>query len=213
EGLRRAEDGLSNLSTVKRICALLGNQSQCLCQIMVLENFPQGRRLIVVQKHTTAFSVPKQILDRKSTRLNSSHVAISYAVFCSHRPPPASPLFPYTTLFRSRGSATCGGWLEQSLHGKKNLRLVGQSVAVPLPDHGSGKFPPRPEAYRCAETHDGFQRPEANLRRNLPSTRESIPGRGIPRRHRKLQSEKYPSRGDVQSVRAMCSSPQPRRAQ
>ena len=30
---------------------------------MVLENFPQGRRLIVVQKHTTAFSVPKQIFD------------------------------------------------------------------------------------------------------------------------------------------------------
>src|SRR5690625_1334329 len=67
--------------------------------------------------------------DRKSTRLNSSHVAISYAVFClkkknnvdseapivSHHPfdpsilpiltrlPPRSTLFPYTTLFRSVG--------------------------------------------------------------------------------------------------------------
>src|SRR5690606_39230135 len=42
-------------------------------------------------------------LDRKSTRLNSSHVKISYAVFCLKilRPPPRSPLFPYTTLFRS----------------------------------------------------------------------------------------------------------------
>src|SRR5207253_2658186 len=39
--------------------------------------------------------------DRKSTRLNSSHVAISYAVFCLTRPPPRSTLFPYTTLFRS----------------------------------------------------------------------------------------------------------------
>src|SRR5437762_2847635 len=38
-------------------------------------------------------------LDRKSTRLNSSHRCISYAVFC---PPPTPPLFPYTTLFRSR---------------------------------------------------------------------------------------------------------------
>src|SRR5436309_292224 len=39
--------------------------------------------------------------DRKSTRLNSSHVKISYAVFClySH---PRSPPFPYTTLFRSK---------------------------------------------------------------------------------------------------------------
>src|SRR5690242_9601786 len=55
--------------------------------------------------------------DRKSTRLNSSHMSISYAVFClkkktiwitslvvyvpAIRPPPRSTLFPYTTLFRS----------------------------------------------------------------------------------------------------------------
>src|SRR5690349_7804399 len=68
--------------------------------------------------------------DRKSTRLNSSHVEISYAVFCLKkknklliysvrqmslsysslcvvlfylriRQPPRSTLFPYTTLFRS----------------------------------------------------------------------------------------------------------------
>ena len=46
-------------------------------------------------------------LDRKSTRLNSSHHRISYAVFCLKkiflmiRRPPRSTLFPYTTLFRS----------------------------------------------------------------------------------------------------------------
>src|SRR5262245_35900768 len=39
--------------------------------------------------------------DRKSTRLNSSHLGISYAVFCLPRRPPRSTLFPYTTLFRS----------------------------------------------------------------------------------------------------------------
>src|SRR5437870_5148204 len=61
--------------------------------------------------------------DRKSTRLNSSHVAISYAVFCLKKKkkqtlrttpvcpytffflmiqrPPRPTLFPYTTLFRS----------------------------------------------------------------------------------------------------------------
>src|SRR5688500_13236673 len=39
--------------------------------------------------------------DRKSTRLNSSHLVISYAVFCFSRPPPSSTLLPYTTLFRS----------------------------------------------------------------------------------------------------------------
>src|SRR5947207_1542043 len=39
--------------------------------------------------------------DRKSTRLNSSHTVISYAVFCLLRRPPTPTLFPYTTLFRS----------------------------------------------------------------------------------------------------------------
>src|SRR5438034_1241889 len=60
-------------------------------------------------------------LDRKSTRLNSSHTVISYAVFCLKKKkkntqqisynlllilqiptPPRTTLFPYTTLFRSR---------------------------------------------------------------------------------------------------------------
>src|SRR5690625_6177283 len=41
----------------------------------------------VVMEHVVAFEIAKAILeqfpqDRKSTRLNSSHVAISYAVFC-----------------------------------------------------------------------------------------------------------------------------------
>src|ERR1035438_10331464 len=39
--------------------------------------------------------------DRKSTRLNSSHSGIAYALFCWIRGPPRSTLFPYTTLFRS----------------------------------------------------------------------------------------------------------------
>src|SRR5438309_2098758 len=42
--------------------------------------------------------------DRKSTRLNSSHSSISYAVFCLLPRPPIPPLFPYTTLFRSCGT-------------------------------------------------------------------------------------------------------------
>src|SRR5690606_9237542 len=42
--------------------------------------------------------------DRKSTRLNSSHVKISYAVFCLIPDPPRPTLFPYTTLFRSISS-------------------------------------------------------------------------------------------------------------
>src|SRR5215467_5119861 len=73
--------------------------------------------------------------DRKSTRLNSSHLVISYAVFCLKkkkilcdsalllrhrvfapgtfffflmiRRPPRSTLFPYTTLFRSGPAPGC----------------------------------------------------------------------------------------------------------
>src|ERR1035441_5010761 len=40
-------------------------------------------------------------LDRKSTRLNSSHLGTSYAVFCLPGLARRSTLFPYTTLFRS----------------------------------------------------------------------------------------------------------------
>src|SRR5262245_30114171 len=48
-----------------------------------------------------AGSLDAVFLDRKSTRLNSSHLGISYAVFCLIRCPRRSTLFPYTTLFRS----------------------------------------------------------------------------------------------------------------
>src|SRR5690242_13528800 len=52
---------------------------------------------------TIAWKVrPSRRQDRKSTRLNSSHMSISYAVFSSIRPPPCAALFPSTTLFRSR---------------------------------------------------------------------------------------------------------------
>src|SRR5207249_643931 len=59
--------------------------------------------------------------DRKSTRLNSSHVSISYAVFCLIRPPPGSTLFPYTTLFRSRGGISRHA-ARQAATGRGNVR-------------------------------------------------------------------------------------------
>src|SRR5207253_4161911 len=37
---------------------------------------------VVRRRHEVRFSNPCEGRDRKSTRLNSSHVAISYAVFC-----------------------------------------------------------------------------------------------------------------------------------
>src|SRR5439155_26645841 len=45
---------------------------------------PDGKSLYVLAgNHTNVTKV--DTLDRKSTRLNSSHVAISYAVFCSKK--------------------------------------------------------------------------------------------------------------------------------
>src|SRR5438477_448045 len=49
----------------------------------------------------SAAARPRDNTDRKSTRLNSSHMSISYAVFCLTPRQPISTLFPYTTLFRS----------------------------------------------------------------------------------------------------------------
>src|SRR5690348_7457184 len=52
-----------------------------------MRDFPKGMQ--------TALST---LLDRKSTRLNSSHPSISYAVFCA---PQDLHSFPTRTLFRS----------------------------------------------------------------------------------------------------------------
>src|SRR5947209_7465053 len=79
--------------------------------------------------------------DRKSTRLNSSHANISYAVFCSTRPHPTSTLFPYTTLFRSLAVS-----LELPRAGHHLLRAVelaafdleGRGLAVVLHKAGLG---------------------------------------------------------------------------
>src|SRR5439155_20831475 len=49
----------------------------------ILNRLPQGsRRRIRCPRRTRSISTPRPGRDRKSTRLNSSHVAISYAVFC-----------------------------------------------------------------------------------------------------------------------------------
>src|SRR5256885_5561468 len=43
--------------------------------------------------HSAEFKGTKAILDRKSTRLNSSHLVISYAVFCLKKKHPCHPWF------------------------------------------------------------------------------------------------------------------------
>src|SRR5690625_272703 len=46
-------------------------------EVFVVDQAPANKRHPVIRPHRGA-----QVIDRKSTRLNSSHVAISYAVFC-----------------------------------------------------------------------------------------------------------------------------------
>src|SRR5207253_3528087 len=58
--------------------ALFVGRSGTRLTIYSIENiFKKHVRLAEIKRHITPHS-----LDRKSTRLNSSHVAISYAVFC-----------------------------------------------------------------------------------------------------------------------------------
>src|SRR5690242_3483579 len=74
--------------------------------------------------HTVGSRYMTDMGDRKSTRLNSSHMSISYAVFCLKKKnkidilsyptiidrPARSTLFPYTTLFRSHDDGLGNRW-------------------------------------------------------------------------------------------------------
>src|SRR5689334_24315069 len=54
-------------------------RARLLQDFLVSGNF---RRLLLVHKFNTQFASASPSRDRKSTRLNSSHSSISYAVFC-----------------------------------------------------------------------------------------------------------------------------------
>src|SRR5438034_49234 len=95
--------------------------------------------------------------DRKSTRLNSSHTVISYAVFCLPVPPPRSTLFPYTTLFRSPSDTgagrSCGSGYRTRCRASRR-RAGRASLAVPS---SSGRTaapsaPSSPARGSCAAT-------------------------------------------------------------
>src|SRR5437870_2755051 len=109
--------------------------------------------------------------DRKSTRLNSSHVAISYAVFCLKilRRPPSSTLFPYTTLFRSDLAPL------QLLHGLDFLYGYNSVAAV-------GRI----------DGHDGLQRDAVSSQYNhgVERERDSVE---LPGGNRSARSEEHTS--------------------
>src|SRR2546426_7777685 len=53
------------------------------CRVVLLEQ-AQAARVVLVERHVAAVEggEDSDVQDRKSTRLNSSHLVISYAVFC-----------------------------------------------------------------------------------------------------------------------------------
>src|SRR5437667_49264 len=61
-------------------------------EVVVLAPSPSRSRLSTAARTTTSWACstgtsPATGSDRKSTRLNSSHITISYAVFCLNAPP------------------------------------------------------------------------------------------------------------------------------
>src|SRR5439155_8366561 len=59
-----------------------------------------GKYALFADGETELLGIPGVTLDRKSTRLNSSHVAISYAVFCLKK----KSRFAILKFNRSRGN-------------------------------------------------------------------------------------------------------------
>src|SRR5687768_17672282 len=81
EELEQAFKALAD-STRLRILALLGNNEVCVCHLHDSLGLPQPTvsRHLAYLRRTGLMSARRE--DRKSTRLNSSHGYISYAVFC-----------------------------------------------------------------------------------------------------------------------------------
>ena len=65
------------------ICTVLGIIIEIICYFFRINNYGANDLLyIIINKLILIYYIWWGTLDRKSTRLNSSHVSISYAVFC-----------------------------------------------------------------------------------------------------------------------------------
>src|SRR5690625_1780884 len=75
--LEHPDEGMANATLPQKIWVLIGG---------VIANFILGIVLmagvIMLEPAYRSLTADLPVVDRKSTRLNSSHVAISYAVFC-----------------------------------------------------------------------------------------------------------------------------------
>src|SRR2546426_5575852 len=66
----------------ERTCGRV-HEALCLeCAVSALRRRPRGLRLAEEVQQLPLSELSERCVDRKSTRLNSSHLVISYAVFC-----------------------------------------------------------------------------------------------------------------------------------
>src|SRR5256885_3818518 len=72
-----------------------------------LASLVEGARLACLSRAPMPSGAPDRLTDRKSTRLNSSHLVISYAVFCLKKK--TTPVHPRS------GSAHC--WVSRTSRG------------------------------------------------------------------------------------------------
>src|SRR5207249_2105768 len=93
-----------------------------------------------------ALAFYRAALDRKSTRLNSSHVSISYAVFCPR--PPRSTLCPYTTLFRSAAApmwpVSAVSSMERARPSSRRIPPISSITPAPIAPMAVARIGPRP---------------------------------------------------------------------
>src|SRR5688500_3604291 len=109
-----------------------------------------------------ALPVPADRLqDRKSTRLNSSHLVTSYAVLCARAPRP--PVFPYRTLFRAPTASPSRRRKTPSWRGSPRSWSGSATTGRPRPCAASpscwtpwaSTTPCRPSAPRCPSPPTG----------------------------------------------------------
>src|ERR1035441_2923038 len=83
-GIHLAESELASLETVGDLYRLVVVHSEIRPSYLTSRAFHRLRRAFMDRLHIPRKSVrpATKLADRKSTRLNSSHLGISYAVFC-----------------------------------------------------------------------------------------------------------------------------------
>src|SRR5437868_12898980 len=81
DGVQRLEERIAKEKFKQPVRVVKGGDSRQESVAAALREVPNDTEIVLVHDAVRPFVTVEQI-DRKSTRLNSSHVSISYAVFC-----------------------------------------------------------------------------------------------------------------------------------